>query len=101
MALKSLTDYSSLLIQLALATNILNIKHRETELAIHTLAGQLGTSLTAAVRQAVEHELQRLANDQMMYLEQLRQAAIRVRAISDPQTWLCETDLYDDTGQPR
>ena len=84
-----------------LSTNMLNIKHRETELAIHTLAGQLGASLTEAVRQAVEHELQRLADDQSTYLEQLRQAAIRVRAISDPQTWLSETDLYDETGQPR
>ena len=68
---------------------------------MHTLAGQLGASLTEAVRQAVEHELQRLAGDQSTYLEPLRQAAIRVRAISDPQTWLSETDLYDETGQPR
>lgn len=83
------------------STNMLNIKHRETELAIHTLAGQLGSGLTEAVRQAVKNELQRLADDQSVYLEQLRQAAIRVRAVSDPQTWLSETDLYDETGQPR
>lgn len=80
---------------------MLNIQHQETELAIHILAGQLGASLTEAVRQAVEHELQRLAHDQSMYLDQLRQAAIQVRAFSDPQTWLSETDLYDETGQPR
>lgn len=80
---------------------MLNIKNRDTEAAVRTLASQLGTSLTEAIHQAVQHELQRLADDRALYLEQLQQAATRVRAASDPQTWLSETDLYDEAGLPQ
>jgi len=80
---------------------MLNIKNRETEAAVRELAGRLGASLTEAVAVAVRHELQRLEDDRTRYLQRVREAATRVRAVSPPPVWLTDADLYDEAGRPR
>ena len=78
---------------------MLNIKNQEAEAAVRELAGRLGSSLTEAV--AVRHELRRLEDDQLAYLQRLREAAAQVRAASPPLAWLADADLYDEAGLPR
>ena len=80
---------------------MLNIKNPETEAAVRELAGRLGATLTEAVTVAVQHELQRLADDRATYLRQVQQAAARVRAAAAPSAWLTDADLYDAAGRPR
>ena len=80
---------------------MLNIKNRETEAAVRELAGRLGASLTEAVAVAVRHELQRLEDDRIRYLQRVREAAAQVRAVSPPPAWPTDADLYDEVGLPR
>lgn len=85
----------------SLPSALLNIKNRETEAAVRELADRLGASLTEAVAVAVHHELQRLEDDRTRYLQRVRGAATRVRAVSPPLVWLTDADLYDAAGRPR
>jgi antitoxin VapB len=81
----------------------MNIKDPE----VHRLAAQLarrwGTSMTGAVRQALEEAVDRETRDREDRLERLlaisRRSAERIRA--EGIVLLTDDDLYDERGLPR
>ena len=77
----------------------LNIKNEEVHRLARRLAAETGTSMTAAIANALREKLERLERDRD------REARIqRLRAMLDelgpPPSWLTSdhSDLYDDDG---
>lgn len=81
----------------------LNIKDPEVYRLAAELAKQRGTSMTRAIREALEEAVQRAREDRAVRLERLREISrksaeeIREQGI----VFLTDDDLYDDLGLPR
>lgn len=77
----------------------MNIKDPE----VHRLANELArirrTSATAAVRSALEHELERVREP--VVIDWGRIEHLRERLAPASADWLTDDELYDDEGLPR
>lgn len=71
--------------------------------AVHRLANELarirGGSATAAVRTALEHELERVRKP--VVIDWARVENLRIKLAGASADWLTDEDLYDDDGLPR
>lgn len=77
----------------------LNIKDPEVHRLAADLARRRGTSMTAAVRAALEEEV---ARDQQATAARLTAVRdIARRSAARPEPFLDAADLYDDRGLPR
>jgi hypothetical protein len=63
------------------------------------LAEARGTTVTEAVRQAIEHELAALQRDRAERERIIRESLARIDAL--PHYDFSEDDMYDDIGAPR
>lgn len=77
----------------------LNIKDPEVYRLARELAERRHTSMTGAVRQALEAAVHAEDEKREGRLERLNEIARRAAAIDAP--WLTDDDLYDDRGLPR
>ncbi|GAB2541235.1 type II toxin-antitoxin system VapB family antitoxin [Brachybacterium huguangmaarense] len=77
----------------------MNIKDPRVHEMAHQLAALQGSSATAAVRAALEHELERLRARRTVRWDAL--AALRTEVRSSSADWLDDEDLYDEEGLPR
>lgn len=77
----------------------MNIKDPEVHRLAHELAGLRGTSATAAVREALEHELDRARRPAV--IDWAAVDSLRVRVAPMASEWLDDDDLYDVDGLPK
>ncbi|MBI1867059.1 MAG: type II toxin-antitoxin system VapB family antitoxin [Methylocystis sp.] len=77
-----------------------HIRDKATDTIVRKLAAVKGTSMTEAVRQAAEHELRRLRQEQRPLAERI--AAIQKRANAFPPSGLAaDKAFYDElSGEP-
>lgn len=81
----------------------LNIKDPEVHRLAAVLAARRHTSMTRAVRQALEEAVERTESDRTGMSEHLLAIGRRARAEADAAgvTVLTDDDLYDERGLPR
>lgn len=81
----------------------LNIKDPEVYRLAHELARRRGTSMTGAVRQALEEALTQQGLDRAERLAKLRELSERSAREIEEQgiVFLTDDDLYDERGLPR
>jgi antitoxin VapB len=81
----------------------LNIKDPEVYRLAQELARRRGTSMTGAVRQALEQALSQRAEERATRLARLREIGERsAREIEEKRiVFLTDDDLYDENGLPR
>jgi len=77
----------------------LNIKDPRVHELANELAALKGSSATRAVREALEHELEREVRGRALDLDRIRRLQERIAAASGE--WLTDDDLYDADGLPR
>lgn len=77
----------------------LNIKDPEVYRLAADLAARRGTSMTGAVRQALEETLARSRAERAGVAERLMEIAARMRDEAGP--FLTDEDLYDERGLPK
>lgn len=77
----------------------LNIKDPEVYRLAADLAARRGTSMTGAVREALEEAVERAQADRSGMTERILAIAAEFRA--EGGTALTDDDLYDDQGLPR
>jgi len=77
----------------------LNIKDPEVYRLARELADRRGTSMTAVVRAALEHERERVEHDVSERLQVILDIARRSQA--KPGPYLSDDDLYDERGLPK
>ncbi|WP_290849106.1 type II toxin-antitoxin system VapB family antitoxin [Gordonia sp. (in: high G+C Gram-positive bacteria)] len=77
----------------------MNIKDPRVHELANELAALRGLSATRAVREALEHELERVRRAVEVDVSKL--AALQARAAQTSDRWLTDADLYDDAGLPR
>jgi antitoxin VapB len=77
----------------------LNIKDPEVYRLARELADRRQTSMTAAIRAALNEALASAAADREGLADRLLE--IGRRAAAKPGPWLTEADLYDEDGLPR
>lgn len=82
------------------AVPTLNIKDPEVYRLAADLAARRGTSMTGAVRAALEEAVERAQADRSGMAERLLEIAARMRA-RGLDDMLTDDDLYDDNGLPR
>jgi antitoxin VapB len=84
----------------------LNIKDAETVRLARELADATGQPVTQAIRQALEHELERRATEREAFLAAVKEISREFRA-SMPEEWHGKTskqimdEIYDEDGLPR
>lgn len=81
------------------AVPTLNIKDPEVYRLAAELAGKRGTSMTAAVRDALVDALARREAEVNARVDRMMEAAHRAASVDEP--WLTDDDLYDANGLPR
>ena len=81
----------------------LNIKDPEVHRLAAVLAARRQTSMTRAVRQALEEAVERMESDRTGMSERLLAIGRRARAEADAAgvDVLTDDDLYDERGLPR
>lgn len=77
----------------------LNIKDPEVYRLAADLAARRGTSLTGAVRAALQEAVERARADRSGMAERLME--IGRRSAARPEPFLTDDDLYDEQGLPR
>lgn len=77
----------------------MNIKDPEVHAMAKALANRRGTTVTGAVRAALQEALDRDAADRKGMAARLLEIAAESRAIDAP--YLTDEDLYDEDGLPR
>ena len=77
----------------------LNVKDPEVYRLARELADRRGTSMTAAIRDALGEALTASSADRAGLADRLME--IGRRAAAKPAPWLTDHDLYDEDGLPR
>nr|WP_294811183.1 type II toxin-antitoxin system VapB family antitoxin [uncultured Sphingomonas sp.] len=84
----------------------LNIKDAETVRLARELADATGQPVTQAIRQALERELQRQADERQAFLTKVKEISREFRAAM-PEDWHGKTskeimdEVYDEDGLPK
>ena len=84
----------------------LNIKDAETVRLARELADATGQPITQAIRQALERELQRQADERQAFLAKVKEIGREFRAAM-PKDWHGKTskeimdEIYDEDGLPK
>lgn len=82
----------------------LNIKDAETNALVAELATLTGRSKTEVVKRAVAAELSRYKTDHARDIDaklaEIRALQARFRAVTRPEDFLTDDDLYDENGLP-
>jgi len=77
----------------------MNIKDPRVAALARELAGLRGTSATAAVREALEHDLTRVRQEREAEWEEV--ARLQDEVATTSHLWVSEDELYDADGLPR
>lgn len=77
----------------------MNIKDPRVAALARELAGLRGTSATAAVREALEHDLTRVRQERRTAWDEV--ASLQEEVASTSHLWVSEDELYDADGLPR
>lgn len=77
----------------------MNIKDPRVTALARELARLRGTSATAAVREALEHDLTRVRQQRRAAWDEV--AALQDQVAATSHLWVSEDELYDADGLPR